>query len=77
MENPERLGLGLGSFDEGLHMMRLGIRRNLAPRSIEEGFLDCVARLVRMSERERKSRTTPLGMTGLGALAEMVAKAKT
>jgi hypothetical protein len=32
-------------------------------RSIEEGFLGCVARLVRTSERGRKSRATSLGMT--------------
>jgi hypothetical protein len=35
-------------------------------REIEEGFLDCVARLVRRSERGRKGRATSLGMTGLG-----------
>jgi hypothetical protein len=35
---------------------------HLAPRSIEEGFLDCVARLVRRNERGRKNRATPVGM---------------
>jgi len=35
-------------------------------RSIEERFLDCVARLVRRSERGRKNRATSLGMTSLG-----------
>ena len=38
-------------------------RRKLATRSIEEGFLGCVVRLVRTSERGRKGRATPLGMT--------------
>jgi hypothetical protein len=42
----------------------LGIRYGLAPRSSEERFLDCVAQLVRKSERGRKGRATPLGMTG-------------
>ena len=47
----------------------LSARYCLAPRSIEERFLDCVARLVRKSERGRKGRATPLGMTWLGNLA--------
>jgi len=45
-------------------------------RSIEERFLDCVARLVCRSERGKKDRATSLGMTGLGSLVEMVAKIK-
>jgi hypothetical protein len=46
---------------------------------IEEGFLDCVARLVRRNERGRKGSATPLGMTRLGSwpvtgLAKMSAR---
>jgi hypothetical protein len=56
----------LQSFNNGCSQeVGLCIRRNVALRSIEEGFLDCVARLVRRNERERKDRATPLEMSGL------------
>ena len=63
---------GGGGFFAGLSLRDVGLsgecsnKCNLAPRAVEERFLRCVARLVRRSERGRKSRATPVGMTGLG-----------
>jgi hypothetical protein len=41
-------------------------------REIEERFLHFATRLVRTSERRRKGRVAPVGMTVFGSLAEMV-----
>jgi len=61
-------------MDNRVGFARLKREPERLARQIEEGFLDCVARLVRRSERERKSRATVLGMTVFESAVGVAAK---
>jgi hypothetical protein len=63
----------------GVDFTSLGLRPSgtQGKRSIEERSLHCASRQLRREKLGKWRRLAPVGMTGLGALATLVAKAET